>query len=56
MNEVSSRSHTVLTITVTEKLTDGSIRVGKLHMADLAGSERADKSECARRLGHGPLW
>lgn len=44
MNELSSRSHTVLTITVTEKLFDASIRVGKLNLADLAGSERADKS------------
>lgn len=44
MNEVSSRSHSLLTITVTAKLQDGSIRVGKLNLADLAGSERADKS------------
>ncbi len=44
MNEVSSRSHTLLTVTVTQKLQDGSIRVGKLNLADLAGSERVDKS------------
>jgi len=44
MNERSSRSHSVLTVTVTQKLQDASIRVGKLHMADLAGSERVHKS------------
>eukprot|EP01006_Ploeotia_vitrea_P034415 TRINITY_DN65751_c1_g2_i1.p1 TRINITY_DN65751_c1_g2~~TRINITY_DN65751_c1_g2_i1.p1 ORF type:complete len:957 (-),score=493.92 TRINITY_DN65751_c1_g2_i1:499-3369(-) len=44
MNDFSSRSHALLTITVTQKMSDASIRVGKLHLADLAGSERADKS------------
>jgi len=44
MNDISSRSHTLLTVTVTQKLQDASIRVGKLNMADLAGSERVDKS------------
>ena len=44
MNEVSSRSHSVLIIVVTQKLMDGSVRIGKLNLADLAGSERIQKT------------
>lgn len=40
-NDVSSRSHTVFTVTVTQP--DG--RVGRLDLVDLAGSERLRKSE-----------
>lgn len=45
MNEVSSRSHAVLTITVTENWRDGSVRLGKLNLVDLAGSENVNKSQ-----------
>lgn len=48
MNEHSSRSHTVFTITVesSEMDADGEahIKVGKLNIVDLAGSERQDKT------------
>jgi kinesin family protein 5 len=44
MNEVSSRSHSVLIIVVNQKLKDGSVRVGKLNLADLAGSERIERT------------
>jgi hypothetical protein len=48
MNAVSSRSHSVFTITVerSEVGADGKphIRVGKLNMVDLAGSERLSKT------------
>ena len=44
MNERSSRSHAIFTITVecSERGVDGQqhFRVGKLHLVDLAGSER----------------
>ncbi len=40
MNETSSRSHSVLIVVVTQKCRDGSVKVGKLNLADLAGSER----------------
>lgn len=45
LNNVSSRSHAVLTLTVTQKLTDGSETIGKLHLIDLAGSENVGRSE-----------
>lgn len=45
MNEVSSRSHSVLIIVVNQKLKDGSVRVGKLNLADLAGSEKSVQTE-----------
>jgi len=53
MNEGSSRSHSILTITIesSEKSTDKdgqeavSYKVGKLNMVDLAGSERQKKTE-----------
>eukprot|EP00927_Polykrikos_kofoidii_P082092 TRINITY_DN8067_c0_g1_i1.p1 TRINITY_DN8067_c0_g1~~TRINITY_DN8067_c0_g1_i1.p1 ORF type:complete len:829 (-),score=268.13 TRINITY_DN8067_c0_g1_i1:193-2679(-) len=48
MNETSSRSHSIFTITVEQADLDakgeGHIRVGKLNMVDLAGSERQAKT------------
>ncbi|OAF66667.1 KRP-85/95 subunit [Intoshia linei] len=48
MNEHSSRSHAIFTITIecSQKNLTGKvgIRVGKLHLVDLAGSERQSKS------------
>ena len=48
MNEHSSRSHSVFTITVESSEMDeqgeGHIRVGKLNIVDLAGSERQSKT------------
>lgn len=49
MNEHSSRSHSIFTITIenSELGPDGKqhIRVGKLNMVDLAGSERQSKTD-----------
>lgn len=45
LNSVSSRSHSVLTIFVTQILADGSECHSKLHLIDLAGSENVGKSE-----------
>ena len=39
MNEVSSRSHMVATITV-NKVVDGCLQSAKLNLVDLAGSEK----------------
>lgn len=39
-NDLSSRSHAVLTVTVRHVCPDGAIRTGKLNLVDLAGSER----------------
>ncbi|KAF7702335.1 kinesin-like protein KIF3A [Silurus meridionalis] len=48
MNEHSSRSHAIFTITIecSEKGIDGNqhVRMGKLHLVDLAGSERQGKT------------
>ncbi|PNH06269.1 Kinesin-II subunit [Tetrabaena socialis] len=49
MNQDSSRSHSIFTITIetienTQAQPDGHIRVGKLNLVDLAGSERQDKT------------
>ena len=48
MNEHSSRSHSVFTITVESSEMDAQgeahIKVGKLNIVDLAGSERQDKT------------
>ena len=44
MNAQSSRSHALLTITVQQKLPDGSTKVSKLNVADLAGSEKVAKT------------
>lgn len=47
-NDLSSRSHTVFTITVHVKESDGSgedmLRTGKLNLVDLAGSENIGRS------------
>ncbi|KAL8223938.1 hypothetical protein R6Q57_019413 [Mikania cordata] len=46
MNQHSSRSHSCLTVHVSGKdLTTGSTVRGCMHLLDLAGSERADKTE-----------
>lgn len=45
LNSVSSRSHAVLTLTLTQSLLDGSATTSKLHLIDLAGSENVGKSE-----------
>lgn len=45
LNAVSSRSHAVLTLTLTQSLLDGSATTSKLHLIDLAGSENVEKSE-----------
>lgn len=45
LNSVSSRSHAVLTLTLTQKMSDGSETVSKLNLVDLAGSENVDRSE-----------
>ncbi|KAM5132246.1 kinesin-like protein KIFC3 [Mantella aurantiaca] len=45
MNERSSRSHALLTITITgQEFSSGVITTGKLNLVDLAGSERVSKS------------
>ncbi|KAM3928590.1 uncharacterized protein RB166_006548 [Leptodactylus fuscus] len=45
MNERSSRSHALLTITITgQELSSGAMTTGKLNLVDLAGSERVWKS------------
>ena len=46
MNEHSSRSHSILTLAVKGKnRIDGTSNVGKLHLIDLAGSERLSKTD-----------
>ncbi|KAG7500179.1 kinesin KIF3A isoform X2 [Solea senegalensis] len=49
MNEHSSRSHAIFTITIecSEKGVDKLVRMGKLHLVDLAGSERQSKAGAA---------
>ncbi len=44
MNAQSSRSHALLTLNLQQKLPDGSTKVSKLNMADLAGSEKVSKT------------
>eukprot|EP01027_Heterolobosea_sp_BB2_P014182 GEZU01020404.1.p1 GENE.GEZU01020404.1~~GEZU01020404.1.p1 ORF type:complete len:931 (-),score=290.05 GEZU01020404.1:29-2821(-) len=44
MNAVSSRSHSVFTITVEQTTADGSVKSGKLNLVDLAGSEKVGKT------------
>nr|ALP83459.1 kinesin family member 3A [Boleophthalmus pectinirostris] len=52
MNEHSSRSHAIFTITIecSEKGVDGDqhVRMGKLHLVDLAGSERQRLKEATK--------
>ena len=45
VNDVSSRSHAVLTITITQIGIDGSEIISKLNLVDLAGSENVGRSE-----------
>jgi len=45
MNQRSSRSHTVFTITVLQRLKDRNVRISKLNLIDLAGSENLSKSQ-----------
>eukprot|EP01041_Mallomonas_annulata_P000819 gene819-1595_t len=44
LNEHSSRSHSLLMVTVTTSTNGGPPSKGKLYLVDLAGSERVDKS------------
>ncbi|EAR92060.2 kinesin motor catalytic domain protein (macronuclear) [Tetrahymena thermophila SB210] len=45
MNERSSRSHTVFTLSLEQKLFDGTSRNSKMNLVDLAGSERLDQAQ-----------
>ncbi|KAA6396055.1 MAG: putative Kinesin heavy chain [Streblomastix strix] len=47
MNAKSSRSHSVLTITIVQTSPDGSINSGKLNLVDLAGSEKVKKTNAS---------
>ena len=47
MNELSSRSHTIFTIYVTQKVSNTSYISSTLSLIDLAGSERIKKSNSA---------
>lgn len=44
MNEVSSRSHSLLIVILTQNMKDGTQRVSRLNLVDLAGSERIAKT------------
>jgi kinesin family protein 5 len=44
MNETSSRSHSLFTITILQRWPDGTTKTGKLNLADLAGSEKVNKT------------
>ena len=45
MNDVSSRSHTIFMLTISQHNTQNlSTKTGKLYLVDLAGSERTSKS------------
>lgn len=45
LNDVSSRSHAAVTLTLNQVLTDGSETTSKLNLIDLAGSENVGRSE-----------
>lgn len=48
MNEHSSRSHSILTVVCRgQNHIDGSTTYGKLHLIDLAGSERVGKTDAS---------
>lgn len=47
MNATSSRSHSLFTLILQQKSPDGSIKTGKLNLADLAGSEKVGKTGAA---------
>lgn len=44
MNSVSSRSHSLFILSLSQKNIDGSTKEGKLNLADLAGSEKVGKT------------
>ena len=44
MNNQSSRSHALLMITLQQQMPDGSTKVSRLNIADLAGSEKVSKT------------
>jgi kinesin family member 5 len=44
MNATSSRSHSLFIINVTQKARNGTTKIGKLNLADLAGSEKVNKT------------
>ena len=44
MNHQSSRSHSILTISIRQHLGSGTLREGKIRLVDLAGSENLDRS------------
>lgn len=44
LNQLSSRSHVIFFLACEQRLPDGSEKVGRLSLADLAGSERVEKS------------
>lgn len=50
-NAVSSRSHMLFTLHFKVLSKDGSTRVGKLNICDLAGSERLGKSNANEHVG-----
>ena len=48
MNSQSSRSHALLTISLQQKLSDGTVKVSKLNVAALAGSEKVQLPHAPR--------
>lgn len=56
-NDVSSRSHAVMTLTVRQNNSeDGTLRSGKLHLVDLAGAEMAGRAQVTgKRLDEAKL-
>lgn len=44
LNDVSSRSHAVLILSLSQTLSDGGVTLSKLNLVDLAGSENVGKS------------
>lgn len=44
MNSVSSRSHSLFILTLQQRSPDGSMKEGRLNLADLAGSEKVGKT------------
>ncbi|XP_054742291.1 chromosome-associated kinesin KIF4-like [Anastrepha obliqua] len=55
MNEQSSRSHTIFTITVeaTKKDEMSTVTTSKFHLVDLAGSQRSKKTQATASQGSG---
>jgi hypothetical protein len=53
MNAQSSRSHALLTLTLERKGADGSVRVSRLNVADLAGSEKVSRTGAAGEPSRG---